>query len=182
MRFSSCRNPMSKTVERNDTTLQTGRRSTEGQRLNAACPVGGQVTGLDGTNTTRSVDGRVAVIRFRFGDRNTLNLARVTKLVEAAQTESADPEVRALVFASDTPGYFSDGYSLDEMLGRAMRKRLRDGDFGAYEQVIDAYRRLIRIPIPTVSFVEGVCRGAGLEWALCTDFIYTSSRASFCFH
>lgn len=125
---------------------------------------------------------RVAVIRFGFCERNTFDLSRVSALLGAVDDAVQRASVRVVVFASARQGYFSDGYSIDDLFGPRLRKQLRQGDFQAHEQVQNVYRRLIDTPIPTVSFVDGVCRGAGLEWALCCDFILATTQSSFAFH
>lgn len=130
----------------------------------------------------RALQDRVAVVHFAFCERNTFNLSRITALMRALDSVLRDRSVRAVVFASGVKGFFSDGYSIEGLFGSEVRKRILKGDFRAYDQVRTFYRRLIEIPIPTVCFVDGVCSGAGLEWALCTDFILATPDSSFAFH
>lgn len=125
---------------------------------------------------------RIAGIEFTFPDRNTFTLPRVASLVQALLEVAQNRTVRCVVFSSGTEGYFSDGYSLDDMLGAKAHNDLEDRNYERYEGVVELYRQLIRTQIPTVSVVDGVCRGAGLEWALATDFIVATPRATFSLH
>lgn len=127
-------------------------------------------------------NGRVANVRFDFSDRNTFTVSRVKALIDAAAQVVERRSVRCIIFSSGCDGYFSDGFSLAEMFGASTRKELGQKQWRRYEDVVRAYRRLIEIPIPTVTFVDGLCRGAGLEWALSTDFIVATERSEFGLH
>jgi enoyl-CoA hydratase/carnithine racemase len=136
----------------------------------------------DGVEIKELCNNRVASIRFRFPERGTLSTRRIDTLITAAEDVVANSSARCIVFSSGIDGYFSDGFSLSEMFSQNASSRFSRQDFSEYEGVVDLYRRLIRIPLPTFSYVNGVCRGAGFEWALSTDFIVAGPRCEFALH
>ena len=136
----------------------------------------------DSVSTTYYRNNRIACVRFNFCERNTLTLARVRSLADGLGRVANEQTVRCVIFASSTPNFFSDGFSLREMFGEQTRAELINGQSPRYDEVVALYRRLIETPIPTFAFIDGVCRGAGLEWALGCDFIVATSHATFAFH
>src|SRR5437899_2504441 len=105
---------------------------------------------------------RVVCIWFSFGGRNTFTVERVKSLVQFLDCALSEPSVRCIVFASALPNFFSDGFSLNEMFSEMTAEELQKGESPRYDQVSALYRRVIECPVPTISFVDGLCRGAGL--------------------
>lgn len=126
--------------------------------------------------------GRIACIDFNFNERNTLSLENTQLLKEAIDKLLTIKSVRCVVFNSTTPGYFSDGFSLKAMFGENTRIQLEKGETHLYDQVVNIYKSLIECPIPTISFVDGICRGGGFEWGLASDFIVATPNSQFALH
>jgi enoyl-CoA hydratase/carnithine racemase len=61
-------------------------------------------------------------------------------------------------------------------------KQVKNGDTQTYDKIANSYQRLIECPIPTISFVDGICRGGGFEWALSSDFIIATPKSQFALH
>lgn len=127
-------------------------------------------------------DRRIACLQFSFCERNTFTLSRVRCLVQELERVTAERSVRCIVFASGRQGYFSDGFSLREMFGAKTRTELENNQSPRYDEVVRLYRKLIETKVPTFVFVDGICRGGGLEWALSCDFITATNNASFALH
>lgn len=125
---------------------------------------------------------RLACVRFEFAEHNTFNVSRISELIAALRESLTCCDVRCVLFASTRDGYFSDGFSLREMLGRVMRDQLaKSASSRIYDVTQAGYLELLNTPVLTSTFVDGICFGAGFEWALCTDLIVVTPRSSFAF-
>ena len=137
----------------------------------------------DGTKTV-SVDyfysQRVACINFALNERNSFSPENIHLLTSVFDEVLSNNVTRCLIFNSTIPNYFSDGFSLQE-IGEAA-KQLKNGDPQTYDKIVNSYQRLIDCPIPTISFVDGICRGGGFEWALSSDFIIATPKSKFALH
>jgi enoyl-CoA hydratase/carnithine racemase len=125
---------------------------------------------------------RVVCINFAFNKRNTFNLENIELLMSVFEQVLNAGSTRCIIFRSVTPNYFSDGFSLKEMFGENVRGKLQDGNIQTYERIVSAYERIIKCPIPTISFVEGICRGGGFELGLACDFIVATPNSKFALH
>jgi enoyl-CoA hydratase/carnithine racemase len=124
---------------------------------------------------------RVACINFALNERNTFNPENIHLLTSVVDEVVSNNVTRCLIFNSTIPNYFSDGFSLHEMFGETV-KQLKNGDTQTYDKIANSYQRLIECPIPTISFVDGICRGGGFEWALSSDFIIATPKSQFALH
>jgi 3-hydroxyacyl-CoA dehydrogenase / enoyl-CoA hydratase / 3-hydroxybutyryl-CoA epimerase / enoyl-CoA isomerase len=125
---------------------------------------------------------QVACINFAFNSRNTLSFENVQLLSSVLDEVLNNPVTRCIIFNSTAPGYFSDGFSLKQIFGKQARAQLKDGETPLYDGVARTYQYLIECPIPTISFVDGICRGGGLEWGLSSDFIVATPNSKFALH
>jgi enoyl-CoA hydratase/carnithine racemase len=137
----------------------------------------------DGTKTV-SVEyfysQRVACINFALNERNSFSPENIHLLISVVDEVVSNDVTRCLIFNSTIPNYFSDGFSLQE-IGETV-KQVKNGDTQTYDKIANSYQRLIECPIPTISFVDGICRGGGFEWALSSDFIIATPKSKFALH
>jgi len=105
--------------------------------------------------------------------RNALNHAMCAALINAANSISADPEVR-LVFLRAGGLAFCAGADLKEREGMT-EAQVRERRMAGF----DAYAALESLPMPTIAVVEGPAIGSGCEIAGACDFIVATPAASF---
>merc|ERR1711892_1314851 len=83
-----------------------------------------------------------------------------------------DPNARALIVRSTTPGIFSAGADLKE------RRTIAPEDVGP---MVARGRRFFRefqeMPVPTIAALDGFALGGGLEWAISHDLRVASDTA-----
>ena len=117
----------------------------------------------------------IATITLARPPLNAFSIAFLDEIIAALRRAGADPEVRAVVLASDIPKMFCAGLDLDIILGsdeptvRAFLNRL-------YIELWDVQRNLGK---PTIAAVDGAARGGGMTLAISCDMIIASTGASF---
>ncbi len=120
------------------------------------------------------IEGAVATLRLNRPDsRNALNLAMCDGLAAAAQSMSANPNVKLVLVRANGP-VFCAGADVKERQGMTeaqVRARRQKG--------FDAYAALEALPMPVVAVVEGAAVGSGCEIASSCDFIVATPAASF---
>ena len=105
--------------------------------------------------------------------RNALNLAMCGALMKAANSISADPEIRLVLLRANGLA-FCAGADLKEREGMT-DARVRARRIAGF----DAYAALESLPMPTIAVVEGPAIGSGCEIAGACDFIVATPAASF---
>lgn len=124
-------------------------------------------------------DENVAVITFNRPEAlNALSL-QLTKDLRAAIEQAISDKVRAVVLTGEGRAFCSGG-DLREM--QSMWKK--EGRIEAFlEEPLAELHRVIRLiretPIPFVAAVQGVCAGAGTNFALCCDLVLAAENATF---
>jgi enoyl-CoA hydratase/carnithine racemase len=123
--------------------------------------------------------GGVATVTVDNPPVNALDDPTLIGLREAAETVSADPEVRAVVLSGTGERAFIAGADL-----RSLRHALGpDGEEGEMEHHVSltgpAFSAWSGVPQPVVAAVGANALGGGLEFALCCDLIVSDPRAKF---
>ena len=124
-----------------------------------------------------SVANQVAHIRLNRPDAaNTLNLQLAQDLHQAVLACEDDSDVRAVLLSAEGKLFCAGGdlASFAEK-GDAISEELKKVTFYAH----DAFIRLMRMPAPVVTAVNGAAAGIGLSLALIGDYTIASSKASF---
>ena len=117
----------------------------------------------------------IATITLARPPLNAFSIAFLDQIIAALRRAGADPDVRAVVLASDIPGMFCAGLDLDIILGsdeatvRAFLNRL-------YIELWDVQANLGK---PTIAAIDGAARGGGMTLAISCDMIIASESASF---
>ena len=125
------------------------------------------------------LDGAVATITMNRPEAlNALSLQLTRDLLAAVQSATADG-ARAIILTGEGRAFCSGG-DLREM--RSMWER--EGRIEAFmEEPLKALHDLIRLiretPIPFVAAVQGVCAGAGTNFALACDLVFAARGATF---
>jgi enoyl-CoA hydratase len=115
---------------------------------------------------------RAGLIRInRPGQRNALNGAVMTQLVEAAERFDADPAIGAIVITGDEAA-FAAGADIAEMANATTVEMMTNGR-------IELWDRLRRVRKPIIAAVSGWCLGGGSELAMACDLIVASESATF---
>lgn len=127
------------------------------------------------TNVLLEKKGNIAVATInRPKALNALNSAVVADLDEMIGQIMADEEIRALVITGSGEKAFVAGADIGEMSTLTKAEGEAFGKLGN-----DVFRRLEKLPIPTIAAVNGFALGGGCELAMSCDIILASERAKF---
>lgn len=111
-----------------------------------------------------SSDSEVRILELSRGKANALNLAMVEELIEAVGQGEEDPSVRAFVFSSARPGFFSAGFDVEEVF--AYERDTMRHFFGRF---MELFRRVLQMPKPVVGALSGHAYAGGAFLALAFD-------------
>lgn len=121
------------------------------------------------------VRDRIAEILLCHAPVNALDVDVLDELIGALERANADPDVRAVLLASDLPGRFCAG--LD------MKKLLQSTPAGVHELLTKLYIKLydaqFNLTKPSISVVSGAVRGGGMTVAISSDMIVAADTATF---
>jgi enoyl-CoA hydratase/carnithine racemase len=108
---------------------------------------------------------------------NAIDLAMLADLERLLGALEQDSSARVLVIRGARDGTFSAGADIRDW------SALSPAQFGSdwLQRGNLLFNRLEQLPLLTVSVIEGMCLGGGLELALCTDLRIASDKASFSF-
>lgn len=112
----------------------------------------------------QQIEGGVAVLSMARGKANPLNDALVGELLEALDEAREDDAVRALVLASDSPGFFSGGLDTNEVFAYG-----RDEMRSFFGRFMDLYEGIACFPKPVVAAIGGHAYAGGAILALACD-------------
>lgn len=97
--------------------------------------------------------------------KNSISLQLLEELFQVAHKDYLAQDTRALILTSTTPNIFCAGADLKE------RKSFTPSDTRSFLKKLNHTLDLLESqPIPTISAINGVALGGGLEIALSTDF------------
>jgi len=124
-----------------------------------------------------SVENQIAYIRLNRPDAaNTLNLQLAQELHQAVLACEEDRNVRAVLLSANGKLFCAGGdLASFATKGEDIGQELKKVTFFAH----DAFIRLMRLPAPVVTAVNGAAAGIGLGLALIGDYTIASSKASF---
>jgi 2-(1,2-epoxy-1,2-dihydrophenyl)acetyl-CoA isomerase len=124
-------------------------------------------------------DGAVATIMMNRPDALNALSQQLTQDLDAAFRQAVDDTARSVVFTGNGRAFCAGG-DLREM--QAMWEKegrieaFVEAPLGALHDVIKLMRTM---PIPIVAAVNGVCAGAGVNFALASDIVIAADDASF---
>jgi enoyl-CoA hydratase/carnithine racemase len=108
--------------------------------------------------------GPVTVVRLENPPLNLVTVELTRRLDRALAEIESDPDVRCVVVTGTGERAFCAGSDVKEF--EALKGRVGEGKLLLEKAV---YRRLARLPVPTIAAIQGDALGGGLELALCCD-------------
>jgi enoyl-CoA hydratase len=118
-------------------------------------------------------DGIATITFHRPEAMNALNVQVLNDLEEAVDDVAADPEVRVIVFTGEGKAFIA-GADTSTLAAANTITAIEYSRRGA-----NLFRKIERLNKPTISAINGYTFGGGFEFALCTDILYASEKASF---
>ena len=118
-------------------------------------------------------DGIATITFHRPEAMNALNVQVLNDLEEAVDNVVADPEVRVIVFTGEGKAFIA-GADTGTLAAANTITAIEYSRRGA-----KLLRKVERLDKPTISAINGYTFGGGFEFALCTDILYASEKASF---
>ncbi len=108
--------------------------------------------------------GAVTTIRLQNPPLNLVTVEMTRVLDHALATLEGDPTVRCVILTGTGERAFCAGSDVKEF--ESLRGRVGEGKLLLEKAV---YRRLARLPVPTIAAMQADALGGGLELALCCD-------------
>lgn len=122
--------------------------------------------------TAIAIEGHVARVTFANPPRNFANIALLRGIADALETLDADPQIRAIVLASEGKSFCAGAdLASDNGFGGTTDDPLRE----FYDQAL----RIFATKKPIVAAIQGAAVGAGLGLAVAADFRVASHEARF---
>ncbi len=118
-------------------------------------------------------DGIATITFHRPEALNALNVQVLDDLEEAVDEVAADPEVRVIVFTGEGKAFIA-GAETSTLAAANTMTAIEYSRRGA-----NLFRKIEQLNKPTISAINGYAFGGGFEFALSTDILYASEKASF---
>ncbi|WP_433634872.1 enoyl-CoA hydratase/isomerase family protein [Nocardia sp. CA-120079] len=126
-------------------------------------------------------DGRVLYVDFDNAPLNLMTIEMVGELFDLAGKLVFDQETGVVVFGSANPEFFIAHFDLQDMF-RAMNDpsvpQSKYDDINVLQALTTMWEAL---PQVTISLVDGIVRGGGLEFLLATHIRFATPESKFCF-
>lgn len=116
--------------------------------------------------------GPITVLRLDNPPLNLVSLELTRRLDTALAAIERDPDVRVVIVTGTGERAFCAGSDVREF--EALRGRVGEGKLLLEKAV---YRRLAKLPVPTIAALQADALGGGLELALCADLRVADERA-----
>jgi enoyl-CoA hydratase len=116
--------------------------------------------------------GPVTTIRLQNPPLNLVTVELTRALDSALADIEADPDVRCVIVTGTGERAFCAGSDVKEF--ESLRGRVGEGKLLLEKAV---YRRLAKLPMPTIAAIQADALGGGLELALCCDLRVADERA-----
>jgi enoyl-CoA hydratase len=116
--------------------------------------------------------GPITKIRLQNPPLNLVTVALTKSLDRALNNIESDPDVRCVVLTGTGDRAFCAGSDVKEF--ESLQGRVGEGKLLLEKTV---YRRMARLPVPTIAAIQADALGGGLELALCCDLRVADERA-----
>jgi enoyl-CoA hydratase/carnithine racemase len=116
--------------------------------------------------------GPITMIRLQNPPLNLVTVALTKSLDRALGSIESDPDVRCVVLTGTGDRAFCAGSDVKEF--ESLQGRVGEGKLLLEKAV---YRRMARLPVPTIAAIQADALGGGLELALCCDLRVADERA-----
>ena len=115
--------------------------------------------------------GQITTIRLENPPLNLVTVELTRSLDRALATIEGDPDVRCVVLTGTGDRAFCAGSDVKEF--ESLQGRVGEGKLLLEKAV---YRRIARLPVPTIAAIQADALGGGLELALCCDLRVADER------
>jgi enoyl-CoA hydratase/carnithine racemase len=129
-------------------------------------------------NTRR--DGRILYVDFDNPPLNLMTIQMVGELFELAGSLAGDPDTAVIVFGSAITEFFIAHFELNDLIRSFSDPTVpqsRYDDINVLQALTTTWQGL---PQVSIGVVDGICRGAGLEFLLATDMRFATPTSQFC--
>jgi enoyl-CoA hydratase len=116
--------------------------------------------------------GQITTVRLENPPLNLVTVELTRSLDRALATIESDPDVRCVVLTGTGDRAFCAGSDVKEF--ESLHGRVGEGKLLLEKAV---YRRIARLPVPTIAAIQADALGGGLELALCCDLRVADERA-----
>ena len=116
--------------------------------------------------------GQITTIRLENPPLNLVTVELTRSLDRALAGIEGDPDVRCVVLTGTGDRAFCAGSDVKEF--ESLQGRVGEGKLLLEKAV---YRRIARLPVPTIAAIQADALGGGLELALCCDLRVADERA-----
>ena len=116
--------------------------------------------------------GQITTIRLENPPLNLVTVELTRSLDRALATIEGNPDVRCVVLTGTGDRAFCAGSDVKEF--ESLQGRVGEGKLLLEKAV---YRRIARLPVPTIAAIQADALGGGLELALCCDLRVADERA-----
>lgn len=117
-------------------------------------------------------NGQITTVRLENPPLNLVTVELTKELDHALAGVEADPEVRCVIVTGAGDRAFCAGSDVREF--ESLHGRVGEGKLLLEKAV---YRRLARLPVPTIAAIQADALGGGLELALCCDLRVADAEA-----
>ena len=125
-------------------------------------------------------DDRILYVDFNNPPLNLMNVQMVGELFDLAGSLAFDPETAVVVIGSSDPEFFMAHFDLHDLTrvisGDPDVPQSHYDDINAVQALTTTWQTLSQV---TIGVVDGICRGAGLEFLLATDMRFASPESTF---
>jgi len=127
---------------------------------------------MTGSDPIAVESGQITTIRLANPPLNLVTVELTRSLDRALASIEGDPDVRCVVLTGTGDRAFCAGSDVKEF--ESLRGRVGEGKLLLEKAV---YRRIARLPVPTIAAIQADALGGGLELALCCDLWGADERA-----
>lgn len=127
---------------------------------------------MTGSDSIVVESGQITTIRLVNPPLNLITVELTRSLDRALAAIEGDPDVRCVVLTGTGDRAFCAGSDVKEF--ESLQGRVGEGKLLLEKAV---YRRIARLPVPTIAAIQADALGGGLELALCCDLRVADERA-----
>lgn len=126
-------------------------------------------------------DGPVLRVDFDNAPLNLMTVTMVGELFDLAGKLIFDEDTSVVVFGSANPDFFIAHFDLDDMYRAMEDPNVPQSNYPDIHGLQALTTMWEALPQVTISQVDGICRGGGLEFLLATHMRFATPQSNFCF-
>ncbi|MFE7767685.1 enoyl-CoA hydratase/isomerase family protein [Streptomyces sp. NPDC057438] len=126
-------------------------------------------------------EGRILHVDFDNAPLNLMTIEMVGELFDLAGRLVFDRETSVVVFGSANPDFFLAHFDLNDLFRSMSDPNVPQSKYDDINVVQALTSMWEALPQVTISLVDGVCRGAGLDFLLATHMRFATPESRLCF-